>query len=1066
MYTHLGPFLALIALGSLAFAAVATSSPKWPYGHQLYHEEYLLYEGTDLPAGNTNGCPRRFLTTIPAQWIRLAYHDAATHNVEDGTGGLDASIRFELDRPENIGSGMLSSLADFRIHQTPHVSLADLIAMGTIFSFAGCGGPTHTSIPFRAGRKDATSAGPPGVPEAHQDLHSHIDAFKRQGFNQEEMITLVACGHTNGGVRKDDFGTIVTGNESFALFNGEHVYSRRIVTGYLDGTTTNPLVVASNITMRSDLRIFSSDGNATVHRLAQGTNLDTECASLIERMINTVPKDVQLTEPILPIEFKVGKARLFPSNDSDSLVLTTTLRTLDLPANSKRTITLFWNDREGTKTCPSIGCSVRSASSEAILTGSETGFKFLGVAPERHTFRAIIDPTTSISKFWFEIDEGDGNAKKVVDNDGEGFIVDQDDVLFDPARSVLYVTALGNPRPVRQVIVVGVKTSLLSNPNAIPNLTLTTFNPNTGPPFNPEIGSVALLSNAASWSPMAGYTFFSANVSSGSATKSTTTVTLFSKMRTSTLSLLTTAGLIAAEVVTSNPKWPYGYQLYQEEYLFYEGPDMAGFTTNCLTRDSTTLAAQWIRLAYHDMATHNAEDGTGGLDASIRFELDRAENPGSGMQNTLEDFTIHQTPDVSLADVIAMGTIFAYASCGGPSHTSIPYRGGRKDAISAGPPGAPEPQQDIQSHIDSFRRQGFTQEEMIALVACGHTVGGVRKVDFETIVTGSDKLALFTGKQSYNREVVTGYLDGTTPNPLIVTPNVTMRSDLRIFGSDGNATMKRLAEGNNFDTTCASLVERMINTVPKGVQLTDPILPIQYKVGKIRLYPSNDSDSLILTTTLRTLDLPTNLKRTIMLFWNDREGTKTCPTTGCSVQSASSEIISTDSGNGFKFLGVAAERHAFRAVIDSMTSIGKFWFAIDEGEGSGGGILVDNEGEGFGVDQDDVLFDPVRSMHISEIGVGSRQVAVVAVKTALLSSAAPDLTLTTFNPFTSLPFIPEISTLKLTQNTIPWPPAAGYTFFAANMSGLIASFDVLKEGIVVQEFVQTREILTSVTVGE
>lgn len=29
--------------------------------------------------------------------------------------------------------------------------------------------------------------------------------------------------------------------------------------------------------------------------------------------------------------------------------------------------------------------------------------------------------------------------------------------------------------------------------------------------------------------------------------------------------------------------------------------------------------------AYHDMATHNVEDGTGGLDASIRFETDRAE---------------------------------------------------------------------------------------------------------------------------------------------------------------------------------------------------------------------------------------------------------------------------------------------------------------------------------------------------------------------------------------------------------------------------------------------------------
>lgn len=29
-----------------------------------------------------------------------AYHDMSTHNIEDGTGGLDASIRFETGRPE------------------------------------------------------------------------------------------------------------------------------------------------------------------------------------------------------------------------------------------------------------------------------------------------------------------------------------------------------------------------------------------------------------------------------------------------------------------------------------------------------------------------------------------------------------------------------------------------------------------------------------------------------------------------------------------------------------------------------------------------------------------------------------------------------------------------------------------------------------------------------------------------------------------------------------------------------------------------------------------------------
>jgi hypothetical protein len=53
---------------------------------------------------------------------------------------------------------------------------------------------------------------------------------------------------------------------------------------------------------------------------------------------------------------------------------------------------------------------------------------------------------------------------------------------------------------------------------------------------------------------------------------------------------------------------------------------------------------------------------------------------------------------------------------GGPE---IAFRGGRVDAEEPNAPGVPEPQQDIDSHIASFARQGFTETEMIGLVACG-----------------------------------------------------------------------------------------------------------------------------------------------------------------------------------------------------------------------------------------------------------------------------------------------------------------------------------------------------------
>jgi catalase (peroxidase I) len=59
---------------------------------------------------------------------------------------------------------------------------------------------------------------------------------------------------------------------------------------------------------------------------------------------------------------------------------------------------------------------------------------------------------------------------------------------------------------------------------------------------------------------------------------------------------------------------------------------------------------------------------------------------------------------------------------------------GRVDALVAGPAGVPQPQDDLASFTASFRRQGFTPTEMIGLVACGHTFGGVRTPDFPDIV--------------------------------------------------------------------------------------------------------------------------------------------------------------------------------------------------------------------------------------------------------------------------------------------------------------------------------------------
>jgi hypothetical protein len=59
---------------------------------------------------------------------------------------------------------------------------------------------------------------------------------------------------------------------------------------------------------------------------------------------------------------------------------------------------------------------------------------------------------------------------------------------------------------------------------------------------------------------------------------------------------------------------------------------------------------------------------------------------------------------------------------------------------------------------------------------------------------------------------------------LVVGPADT-RSDLRIFSSDGNDTISAMSSPQSFEDTCFAIFEKMINTVPSGVTLSDPVIP-------------------------------------------------------------------------------------------------------------------------------------------------------------------------------------------------------------------------------------------------
>lgn len=79
--------------------------------------------------------------------LRLVFHDSGTHNIAAGDGGANASIQFELDRPENFGlkrgwkviQQAMSSIQGTAAEGV--VSHADMIALVGAYAVRLCGGP-------------------------------------------------------------------------------------------------------------------------------------------------------------------------------------------------------------------------------------------------------------------------------------------------------------------------------------------------------------------------------------------------------------------------------------------------------------------------------------------------------------------------------------------------------------------------------------------------------------------------------------------------------------------------------------------------------------------------------------------------------------------------------------------------------------------------------------------------------------------------------------------------------------------------------------------------------------
>ncbi|KAJ6474849.1 heme peroxidase, partial [Mycena sanguinolenta] len=354
--------------------------------------------------------------------------------------------------------------------------------------------------------------------------------------------------------------------------------------------------------------------------------------------------------------------------------------------------------------------------------------------------------------------------------------------------------------------------------------------------------------------------------------------------------------------------------------------------------------ADWIRTAYHDMATHNIADGTGGLDASIRFAEEQARAEVCYTSRTVIQQNLTISSNFAVADTLAVGTAIAIESCGGPQ---IPFRGGRIDATEPNLPGVPLPEQTLDSHIATFAKQGFTQEEMIGLVACGHTFGGVQHDPFPDIVpelndpNSTESVAHFdTTNTHFDNNIAMEYISGTSQNPLVVGFNDTTNSDKRIFGSDGNVTMLSFANSPDlFASRCSELFARMLDTVPSGVPLSDVITPMPVK-------PTTptwllDGDVLEFSGRVRFWNLTDNPDRVVQLLWDDHLG-------GVHNSTLDSSLASVGSYPHGVATWYIFGNYSSGILLDAAAGITNMRFMVD-------GQLKDQGGVGFAV-QDAVVF--------------------------------------------------------------------------------------------------------------
>ncbi|CAE6527596.1 unnamed protein product [Rhizoctonia solani] len=443
---------------------------------------------------------------------------------------------------------------------------------------------------------------------------------------------------------------------------------------------------------------------------------------------------------------------------------------------------------------------------------------------------------------------------------------------------------------------------------------------------------------------------------------------------------------------------------------------------------SRQASSEWLRTAFHDAITHNAQTGTGGVDASLIWETDRSENLGGRSFNATFGFMVNfYNIRASMSDLVALATYTAVRNCGGPG---LVMRAGRIDATEPGPEGAvPEPKDNINKLLAKFANAGFNKTDMIQASRTSSVheqagliaIGGVHGQFFPELTGDSNETNFVhfdNTTSTFDNKVATEYLDGTTQNPLVTAPGGN-NSDFAVFNSDGNSTIKAMSEPPTFLSTCGSILQRMIDTVPSTVKLSGPIAPLKIKPMNLQLQ--------LLSTGQLQLDGYIRVR-------NDDRGASQTPSVKLVYADRTGQINSTkidtapntaQGGTGFGFEAT----FWFYPIASTILPNGISHFNVSvTNTTTGVETIYDNNGNGYPV-QDNVVFQPAQSCLIFDTNSNQNLTLTAAVRDGLnLTNPTSNIVVKTPRANAVVPALVVKSVpMKLLQST-----TFGYTLYTVS----------------------------------